>query len=463
MSISDILKKNIPEFQQGSSSLDGYLEAAGEFLDGTKEAIVGLDNVYDYKKATDFFLENSLADRGFRIPSRVKNSEKRRVLRDMSEIHRKNGTLDGILHAIRLAGLTPELRVGWIPSPDYIKRGLIRDPETLEVRRYDVNRYVYTEMLYGDVVVTDNGVFFEGYRYIDSLKENKIGPLPILGERYTVVPENPVSVQKSPYVIVRFDEGEKTLVTDPIIDPVTGEVYEYSTSEEFELINEVLRYFLVENNRPTTLRVIIIVSMLPFVENLQVVEEFSIEDTYHDDGGDIHEESLVVDSSFVGAGTVTVGDLNVGDLHIVGGPSPYATRFSYINLGVGNSADTYPEIYDITTLVATTFVNEDNDLRIPMRGKTDISFSAPLDSNISVYGYYNDVDVPVLLGEVVAGGVYSEYIPFQFRYIKLTPDNPNHAEFTLGVRYWGTVINYIPILTEDGTPLLDETGVQIYI
>lgn len=429
MSISNILKKNIPEYQKESPQLESYLDAAGEFLDGTKEAIVNIDNVYDYKNSTGFFFENTLQDRGYAVPSRIDEQTKRRVLRDLAELHRKNGTLDGIIHAVRMAGLTPEIRVGWLPSPRAIRRGAIIDPVSLIESRYDITRYVYTDMLYGEAVSTPDGVFFEGYRYEDTLNENKIGPLAILGERYATTPSNPVPVAKTPYIIVKFEENNKTIVTDPVTDPETGEVFEYSLSEEFQLINDALKYFLVQNNRPTTMRVIIIVSLQPFFEEIDITDEFEHTATYNPDGNDDLDDEISPTEEVVIAGIIDASDIVIGSNVLIGMKTPYTSRFFVIEqLVIGEDYTNRIETASSTIVTGSTFHLSGNDVyEIPLRMACEFTFTPPID--VDVYGYKGtDSGTKTLLVSVTSGveEVISpslEYDVIRFEYSAVLADD----------------------------------------
>lgn len=438
MSIGNLLKKNIPEFQQGSPQLDSYLDAAGEFLDGTKEAIENIDNIHDYKNSTPYFFENTLKDRGYMIPSRIREDMKRRVLRDLAEIHKKNGTLEGIIHAVRMAGLTPEIRVGWIPSPRAIRQGRIIDPVTREERPYDITRYVYTDLLYGDVVSTADGVFFEGYRYKDILNEDKIGPLAIFGERYAKTPDNPVPVAKTPYIIVKFQEGNKTIVVDPVEDSETGDIFEYSISEEFQLINDALKYFLVENNRPTTMRIIVIVSLQPIEEEeLILEEEFTDTHTYNPDGLDDKFEEIVVGDELGVAGTISDYGFLIGDPIFIGEESPLTSRWFIVPavlIGGDDSpieeTDTAREYVGVTyhTVGGTVF-------NMPLRAGCEFTLEPPVD--VDVYGVRgNDFGDRVLIQTILSSTETTivpdfEYDLLQFEYSEPLPvETELHFEFS---------------------------------
>lgn len=470
MNTSDILKRNVPEYQQDSVTLDSYLEAAGEFLDGTKEAIVHFDYAKDYEKSTDFQLSNSLLDRGLTLPTRLNPDMKRRLMRDVAEIYGKNGTTDALIHAIRAIGAIPELRIGWIFGPKEMRDGFKIDPVTKEKTRYDITRFVYTDMLYGGEVVTDDGVFFEGYLYEDPFKENKLGPFPILGEQYDSIPASNIPVEKTPYVVVRFEEGNLTLVTDPVIDPDSGEVFEYSATEQFQLIDEVLRYFLVENNRPTTIRIIVIVVLQPEDEELLVSDETTDEHTYHDDGGDVHTDGVTLSHTESASARVNITELSVGDLGIIGAPSPYASRFSAIEHIIGDDRMFVPEIYTWNEVIASTYdiKSSGSPIKIPMRGETDISFVAPRNSDIVVNGYTHIGATPVVLATVPYNQPLTMSIPFDYHFIECEFVGDMMVDFKITVRYrgfsdTGPVVSDVEMLTVGGAVIETESGVPITI
>lgn len=438
MSIGNLLKKNIPEFQQGSPQLDSYLESAGEFLDGTKEAIENIDHIHDYKDSTPFFFENTLKDRGYAVPSRIREDVKRRVLRDLAEIHRKNGTLEGIVHAVRMAGLTPEIRVGWLPSPRAVRLGSIVDPVSRIERPYDITRYVYTDLLYGDVVSTPDGVIFEGYRYNDILEEEKIGPLPIFGERYEKTPSNPVSVAKTPYIIVKFQEGNKTIVSDPVVDPETGEIYEYSISEEFQLITDALKYFLLENNRATTMRIIIIVSLQPIEEYLEVDDEFDQTTTYNPDGGDDKFETMNVSDASTEVGTISGYEVVVGSGAFIGPNTPLTSRWFMVSqLIIGGVNDDLTEINAAPENIGVTYhTRGDSVFNFPLRAVCEFTLTPPV--NVEVFGVKGEDYGNRELIETITSGEETTIIPdFEYDQIQFEYSSTLSVDVEVGFLFSG--------------------------
>lgn len=419
MKIADILKQNIPEFQRGSKPLLEYLDAAGEFLDEAKQAIVDFDNLYDYKNGSDVNVEHTLDDRGYNIPSRINEVSKRRVLRDISELFLKNGTMDALEHAIRLAGLKPDIRIAWLPSPRAARRGFMVDPVTGVETRYDMDRFVYTEMLYGKPRATPDGVFFYGHRYTDVLQEEEIGPLPIIGERYKNIPDNLVEVSSTPYVVVRFDEGNTTVVTDPVYDPETGEVYEYSTSEAFDLINDVLQFLLKETHRPTTLRVVIIMYFMPFTDRMAFgIDEGTFTEKFIDMTPPEEDELVDVVESFGFINQFDPAAIRIGvHGHIGQVATPLMSRYIIVEgLRIGDDSGRYTELTYAPALSGETYhLAGKSTYHYPLRAQCSLSVTAPPDTSITVQGYMgNDDTNAVTIATVPAGATRTITPPLQY-------------------------------------------------
>lgn len=427
--MKDHLKRNIPEFQQNNDGLDGYLDAAGDFLQDAKEAIEHFDYNKDYQLGTDYNIDKSTLGRGLVLPRALPIASKRKILRDLADILLKVGTADGLQHALRLIGFNATVSEGWLPSPRNVRRGFLKDPVTGDVERYDVNKYVYTKLLYGKEVVTSSGVLFEGYRYLDTFKKNKISNLPIIGENYENYPAKDVAVAKTPYVIVKFTEGDFNVEVEDYVDPVTGETYQYSLDEEFALVNEVIRYFIVDTNRPTTIRVIIIVSLQELADTIVVSDEYSEEHTYVPDGGDDLTEELTVDDPISVDGTLTGISTNIGANIPIGIQTTINHQLSVVD------PEEYPigtigiievnETTDWTSFSFNTTINLLEDIEyFPIRPFVEILFLAPAGTDVEVYGNSydeNDILIPTLIETVAAGDVFAHTTNENHHFISLVP------------------------------------------
>lgn len=408
MNLKDYLKKNIPEFQQGNPSLDSYLDAAGEFLEGIKEAIEHFDKSHDYESEI-FNVQMSLKGKGIDLPKGLPFDAKKLYLRDFTEFNLKNGTEDSLIHSLRMIGFNAEVRRAWLPAPRTLRKGYMYDVTTGDTRRYDLNKFIYTEMLFGTEEVTEDGVFFKGHTYTDIFRENTLENIPIIGERYSGTVEQPFTVSKTPYIIVRFDEGNFNVSVDSYLDPETGEVYNYSTDEGFQLVNEVIDYFLKNGRRPSTVRVIIIVSLQPF-EDIITIEDDYQESHLHDVDPDLNHEEipLTLEDFFTLQSTYQVNDTAIGTNFIIGFESPYGDPLTQIqtpNIGVENYQsiifDNWSDsVFNIPVNLDKSYPN------IIVRFNTTVVVENTSSVSISVYVVTTD-GVETLLDTVAAGLNYS--------------------------------------------------------
>ena len=480
--ISDRLKKNLPQFQQNNKNLDEFLEAAGDFLEKIKEGIEAFDYQKDYEQARLRNVEFFTHEMGIDLPRALPESIKRKILRDIAELNLKQGTNDDLEHTLRLIGFSAEVRNAWLPAPREFRKGYLQDIVTGEKSRYDVDGYVYTNFLYGKEVVKDNGTFFEGYRFSDGLQEDKFENVPILGEKYKELPDNFIPVSKTPYIIVRIDEGDFNVNTGSYVDPDTGEVYEYTFQEEFDLVSEIIRYFTSGGRRPSNLRIVIVVTLQSAFDVIGGFDDTSLEQTltyndygddvhddsfslvetsleqtftFNDDGGDIHDDSFSpVDASLEQTFTFNDGD---GDIHddsfslveevtrsstvmvnntlignkfmSIGEEIPYSAPLIVISspeIGEGGGEVTPLLNWSLITNNQNFYLNESYPF-VPIRALTDLSFAAPIDTDIEVYvtNKHEDPQNETLLNTVNAGDSFNySFSDSSWGFVKLRPVVP---------------------------------------
>lgn len=447
--IKNYLKTSVPEFQQEAPYLDGFLGAAGDLLDGTKESIEQFDYSHHYGKGTISEVEKSINDLGYRLPRGLPEGIKRQFLRDAHDIMIKNGTLDGLVLSLRLIGLNAEVNEGWLPYPEMMKKGMKKDPISGFVTRYDITRYLYTDLLYGEVYDTDKGTYLRGYTYQDVFKENPLEYIPIVGEQYdgevitdTRFTETGITVAKTPYIIVRFSDGDFSLDTTQYETDNAGE-YEFTLNERFQLINEIISYFIAVGNRPTTVRVIIIVASQPIDEALHVEDVIEDQHTYNPDGGDdlsdtvgsiedtyeeevteldpnlyfdeelVEQEEFIQETTYEDDGGDSVGDgvvmnseltqsldvlvePDIGTGVLIGGEqSPFISQFSAISIPLLGVVSSFMNEEEWVSSINVVKVYLGQTPRFPMRAGTRITGQATVSMNIFV-------------GNVTKDGIYVE-------------------------------------------------------
>ena len=346
MSLADYLKRCIPEFQQTDSPLTSYLDVSGEFLSEMKEAIEQFDKHRDWRKGSELSVDMTTKQRGFTLPSNMSYEAKRIFLRDIAEVIKRNGTEDGLIHALKMVGYNAEVRPAWIPCAERLDEGYLVDVVTGQEKYYELDRESYRDFLYGDEVITENGVYFSGFRYVDDVfQQNKIDNVPISGEIYEEYQPHNISVTKSPYSVIRLNDGEFNVDVAEYTNPITGKTYKYSNDEEFQLVNDIVDFFIKSGYRATTIRAIIIAFLQQFEDEINVSENYIELTTYTPDGGDNLSDSVPICENGINASRVFV-DGSIGSNMCVGAEIPYESPISIIKpLPIGLDSDYINERY----------------------------------------------------------------------------------------------------------------------
>lgn len=317
-SIKDYLKNNIPEFQQGESALSAFLEASGQFLDEIKEAIEQGSYSHNWDKGTMFNVENSTLDRGIRLPIGTGSDNKRKFLRDISEIILKNGTRDSMEHALKMIGLDATVHQAWLQNPKELEQGIVKDIKTGQISDANVGNFFFLDFVYGDeYVAADGATVFKGRPYTEiNLDEDTISGIPIVGEVYKEVPKTFDTVSKTPYVAVVVESGDFTSHVGEYFSEETGKWYAYSQSEELELLGELVKYFLEDKRRPTTVRYLIIISSQNIDETIDILEEFE-QTGYAEPLIEEFSDDIIIHERLCKSGSMYVGtDIGVGNFFI---------------------------------------------------------------------------------------------------------------------------------------------------
>jgi hypothetical protein len=436
MDINEYIKTSVPEFQQGDNTMTEFLDASGNFLAEAIEAIEHMDNSRGFLDSTVFNLENNISSRGLDLPPALTEQTKRVIVRDLAEIIRKNGTNDGLKNSLKLLGFNAEVRNAWIQSPIYFRKGFSKKIIDGSIYRQDITtKILYTDMLYGNEYVTEDGVFFEGYEYTDVGQTTKLDGVRILGETYKTNEINPNVVSKTPYVIVRFDEGEFNVSVSEYTDPETGDTFVYSTDEEFRLANNVIEYFLSKTFRPTTMRIIINVALHPLLDELVISEELTDTHSFTLDDGDIPGDSdFTVEEEAEAPGTVTI-DSTIGNHMVIGMQNPYVSQFSLIPAtDFGTYTGTVTEEYIWVGSVEQIVIPQDSQYPyIAIRPYIDITMQ-PTDVEYSVYGV-SDLDGgiydEVLIETVTVGNSFVHSTDETYHYIKIVQSVSSTAMLTI--------------------------------
>lgn len=482
--IKETLKNNTPEFLDTYPDLVSFLEAAGSFLNETKAEIEAFDYSHDYQKSDRYALDSRLRSIGFEIPPYISEKVSRTVLRDALQAFVRKGTTDSLLWVLKIIGTTPTIRQAWLPSPKEVRDGKKINLDTGVTERYDISKYTYTDFLYGDAVVDEDGTFLRGYRYDDPFEESPLDKIPIIGENYETTPTYLTPVEKVPYVIVRISDQNFNVATEPYVDPETGEVYEYGVTEEYRAVENLIEYFLYNTTRPASVRVIVVSSIqevsdtfgisdaiqqewshLPTPENDNAgfsdteleqathqptleADEINIEDGLLQDPA--HDATVESDNAgFTDQDsqtlTTTVNNFYVGDPLVINFDSPFESQFQTISFDTFpiNGGDYINTVWstggfpNIGSFPYVAYVRNGSSSKIPIRVHTGIAINAPV-KNVEVYGlkhYRSNTSEGVLLDIVNTGNTKTVNVPDGYHGVFLKSEDGTDTDVNISVNY----------------------------
>lgn len=432
---------NVPEFLRVSPTTASYLGAVGEFLDGTRDYIENFKYSHDYEKSSDYSLNGALGEIGFVIPPNVDKKISRVVLRDAIHSFILKGTTDSLLWVLRIIGVTPIIRNAWIPSPDRVRKGYIKDIVTGVESRYDLSKFTYTDLLYGNADITENGTFFRGTTYNDVFGEEELSNIPIFGEHYKTedIADATTYVEKVPYLIVRITDQAFNVVTEPYQDE-SGNTYQYGITEEYEAVAALIEYFLFNTSRPSNVRVMIVASLQSLSETI------TVSDVYEDNhiaAENAFPEILSTTSQIDSIVPIDVS-LVVGDPIIIGNQSMYHDQFSFVNIPTiqNTFSGELKWAEDFGGFVADSMVygQSGDGKKYPVFVNTKMIFTTPEGITAQVYGLieFEDPYIEGVLIPITPNGntyIHTFGIEYHAFYIKLL--TPTTDKYSVRLEYNG--------------------------
>ena len=458
MSMVTYLKSNIPDFlgevdpTTKTNNLLEFLDASGEYLEDTREAINHFKNFFDSYNGTYYNIINALADYGYTMPKRFPEQDVRRFLRDHVEIIKRIGTFEELILIFRLIGIEVEIMEAWLLDPLSTRKGYIRNTDGTKTKTQFTSD-IYHRFLYGKSVITDDGVKFEGYTYIDVNKSEKLTYY-IYGENYNVPIYKKDTVAKTPYLTIRLlsditiiDEDDASTVNLDIgtyIDE-SGKSYYYTTNEKYTLITELIEFFLVKEMRPTTVKITNISTSHILSDSFEVAADDVLEMEDFDSVGAVHphpmydkvsmgdeftidNESTVEptdpDGTYLNVAdsikTITTYPISpvIGDPIIIGSSeTPFISSSSTIGALTLSDQTTFTvqETYNWDAMTSTFNYYLDSGVYLVVRAMTTLSFINTTSAIITVYGKETSDNVvrTVSVGETVTMSVG------EYRYYRL--------------------------------------------
>lgn len=397
MKVSEYLWENtVPATLKNNELIRGYVDTVGEVFDEIRDDINALKWQNDYDRTDSQNLLDFGRDLGYEFPRNISDALKRRTIRDAYDIYSRLGTRQSLVWALKLLGLRNiEIDEVWVPNPDLIRKGYYRnlDGTVGTEERYDMGRTAYTDFVVGNAVATDDGTFFEGFRYDDVEKENIFTNIPIFGETYkkftSLNLDNMVS--KTPYILVRLLEEDYDVITEDYVDPETGELYSYTPQERRDIVNRLVSYFIQILQRAATTRIIFVTDLLPFVSSIKQIDDiFQITET--SEGQEFQSPIAVILDVVEKEHVVSHPVVEVGDAQPIGIESPYYAT------GMYTTPKTIGSTSQLSTVSETRQLNFSSEFVAPEDGQelhlffdigASLSITIPSDVSVVAEGYRN--------------------------------------------------------------------------
>lgn len=393
MDFKTLLPQRIPEYLQDDNNLKEYLEATGELFDQYKKAIDDMAYFTDYKNCPETRLRDLAREFAMEFPRNLNEDLQRAILRDLEEIYRRNGIEDVINWIFRVIGWDVELQKSWVINPERYDPDL-KDIYNLddyggpqsEAEFSDFYRQDYRNFLIGEEHVRDNGTYFTGRKFFDL--EDTYHDIEIVGEEYFEGDKKrtPDKVMPTPYLFIRVSEESYNIFTSPY-EGDDGTTYDYTQSEFFLIVENILNFFLYDAFRPTHVRVVIIVTAQIFKDD--IVIDSTLTDSFDVDPTDVKDD-LVIDSK----DTSTLNHIPLVGEYFSAGTPPSPFNKDMVITSVETKSVITDEGFRISTdegLVINTTVSESDDRILLRCGSENFTFVTPHEESFEFRkAYIND-------------------------------------------------------------------------
>jgi len=246
MAFATDLKKYLPAAQRNSTSLNEFLDAVGELLDGFKTAIDAVQEYSDFQLIEEKNLDDLAKQFDIDFPRNMSVERKREYLREIVTLYRSKGTTNSVKRIFRLIGWDVDIDEYWIVNPAWYAQPTDTYVLTNETGQ-SVNLGLY------DTIIGNVKTYKNDKIYIDLVDPsgNVYPKKQIYGEPYLV--DEDTDFVKVPYIRINVKSEDFDLFTADYTQD--GNIYSYDSGEEFEILTSIKDYML-DRIRPATVAII---------------------------------------------------------------------------------------------------------------------------------------------------------------------------------------------------------------
>lgn len=296
MSYEELLIERIPEAFQNNPEVVRYLTVAGRLFDEYMAAIENFDSYRNYSDIELERLRNLALDFGMQFPRNIDEQTQRLIIRDIHDIYSRVGVRDFMNWLFKIIGWTVEIENAWLPNPDYYdfsiadihnidRIGERQSSFAEEERNLDYSLFYIGETF----IATDyseggeGNVYFRGRKFFD--EEQTIDKLQIVGEDYDPQTEyrTDEKVGATPYLFITvLDQDYSVFQNNYTVDEIEQDTdgignrrFALTKRELLNVVEGILSYYILEDFRPTNIRVVILAKEKRIEDDMVVNESFS--------------------------------------------------------------------------------------------------------------------------------------------------------------------------------------------
>ena len=229
--LKDTIKKYLPSYVRDKTELGEFTDGVGNLLDSFKSAINDMKFYLDPNKIDSSYLDALGNQFDLNFPKGITEDKKRIQIMDAIHTYRSTGTRSALLRIFRLIGWDVTVDELWVVMPgDTVPVGVpVGVGEVIfGEEAFDLSDGKIYANLYDDFGNTYNHIKAKGEKYADGITG---------------------TMSKLPYIRITINAQDYGDLTQDYLDPDTDIPYSYTSSEQFSIVQETIKYFL-ESGRP---------------------------------------------------------------------------------------------------------------------------------------------------------------------------------------------------------------------
>ena len=311
MSYEELLIERIPEAFQDSDEVERYLRVAGRLFDEYVAAIERFDGYRDYSEVEADRLRNLALNFGMSFPRSLDEQTQRMIIRDIHDIYSRVGVRDFMNWIFKIIGWTVSIESAWLPNPDYFDSSIAdihnidRIGEKKSNFKEEQRNLDYSLFYIGETFIAtsyaeggEGNVYFRGRKFFDDYQT--IDKLQIVGEDYDPDTEyrTDVKLGSTPYLFVTvlkqdysvFDSGYTVEEVDED-GGISDRKFIFTKRELLNVVEGILSYYILEEFRPTNIRVVVLAKEKRLDDDMIVDESFST--IYVNNPLEVHDRPVI--------------------------------------------------------------------------------------------------------------------------------------------------------------------------